>query len=56
MVTMVKRVLAFVVLVLLVVAPMACLNINTPPKNTDVNVGGQHGVNAQENSASNSGN
>ncbi len=56
MVMIVKRALAFIVLVLFVVAPLACVNINRPPENREVNVGGQHGVSVQQNSASNDSN
>ena len=43
-----KKVLSVLLLVFMTVAPLACLNINEPPKdnkpNTEVNVGGERGV------------
>lgn len=47
MLTLARKVSSALLLVLVAAAPMACLNINSPPKDqpkTDVNVGGQHGV------------
>jgi len=42
-----KKVLSFLLLVLIAAAPLGCLSINKPPDNqpkTEVNVGGDHGV------------
>jgi hypothetical protein len=52
MVKIAKKVLAIVVLLMIAAAPLACLNVNTPPKNRDVNVGGQHGVTVHEDNSS----
>ncbi len=48
MVTIGKRVLSSLLLVIIAAAPLGCLNINKPPDNqpkTEVNVGGDRGVN-----------
>jgi len=47
MFTIIKKTLSVLLLVLVAAAPLACLSINPPPENkpnTEVNVGGSHGV------------
>lgn len=47
MVAIVKKVLSVLLLIFVAITPLACLNINSPPKDrpsTEVNVGGEHGV------------
>lgn len=56
MFTIGKKVLLFVLVVLLAGAPLGCLNINKSPNNkpgTEVNVGGQYGVTVQHDKTSN---
>lgn len=53
MITIGKKVLGLLLLVLIAVAPLGCLSINKPADNqpkTEVNVGGQHGVTVEHDS------
>jgi hypothetical protein len=45
MVTIGKKLLSVLILVLIAAAPLGCLSINSPPKEqTDVKIGGDKGV------------
>ena len=47
MITIGKKMLSFLLLILIATAPFACININKSPDDrpkTEVNVGGEHGI------------